>query len=105
MSTHRRPPNWKEIVCPPAYFAHERKWIDFVMVGIVYLLSPCLAAFALLALPSTRSGSFGLLLAAAYVWLLCLAATPIPRLLKTTIVMLILSPLILFWFGLALLRY
>ena len=70
----RRPPNRKEILCPPAYFAHERKWIDFVM-------------------------------AAAYVWLLCLAATPIPRLLRITIQMLLLSPMILMLMLLALLRY
>ena len=105
MGAPQRAPTWKEIVCPPAYFAHERKWIDFVMVGIVYLLVPCFAALALFMLPSTLAGAFGLALAAAYVWLLCLAATPIPRLLKTTIVMLLLSPMILFWFGLVLLGY
>jgi len=45
------------------------------------------------------------LLAAAYVWLLWLAATPISRRAKIIIQMLLLSPFILLLFLLALFRY
>ena len=82
----RRLPTWKEIICPPAYFAHDRKWQAFVINGLSYLVSLFLIAVAVTgtAPPSLMTG--------VLFWLFCLAGIDRRRYIKIILSLVVLVP-------------